>query len=231
MAGTVTHPDLSLSPDGSPVEFYARLPAGSSPRLIHASIPAGASILELGSGAGRITHPLLELGHEVVAVDESPAMLAHIKGAETIESRIEDLKLARRFDVVLLMSHLIEKPDIEQARAFLRVCRAHVENRGHVLIQRDPPERRYVDEPPFAREVAEGCTISMRELSQASSELLSFTLDYEIDGSKWTQSVVTRPVDDRSLAYELGLADLEIDRFLNPSRSWVSARPSQLSPR
>ncbi|MEU3027886.1 class I SAM-dependent methyltransferase [Streptomyces incarnatus] len=187
-------------------------------------------MLELGSGAGRITRPLLELGHEVVAVDESPAMPAHIEGAETVESRIEDLRLARRFDVVLLMSHLIEKPDVEQVRAFLRVCRAHVEDRGQVLIQRDPPGRRYLDEPPIAREVADGCTIRMRELSQASSELLSFTLDYEIDGSRRTQSVVTRAVDDRCLAYELGLADLEIDRFLNQSRSWVSARPTPVPP-
>lgn len=221
----MTQTGILLSPDGSPVEFYARLPAGSNPRLIHDSIPAGASILELGAGAGRITHPLLELGHEVVAVDESSAMLAYIKGAETVEARIEDLALGRRFDVVLLMSHLIENPDIEKARAFLRICRAHVKDQGQVLIQRDPPERSYVDEPPFKREVADGCTISMRDLSQASSGILTFTLDYEIDGSKWSQSVITRPVDDDSLAHELALANLEIGSFLNPSRSWVSARP------
>jgi SAM-dependent methyltransferase len=226
----MTRTGFSLSPDGSPVEFYARLMPGSSPRLIHESIPAGASILELGAGAGRITHALLEMGHEVVAVDESPAMLAHIKGAETVEARIEDLALGRRFDVVLLMSHLIENPDIEQSRAFLRICRAHVKDQGQVLIQRDPPERSYVDEPPFKREVADGCTISMRDLSQASSGILTFTLDYEIDGSKWSQSVITRPVDDSSLKYELALADLEIGSFLNVNRSWVSARPCTASP-
>ncbi len=43
---------------------------------------AGASILELGCGAGRVTHPLVALGHPVVAVDESPEMLAHVRGAE-----------------------------------------------------------------------------------------------------------------------------------------------------
>ncbi|MET7699435.1 class I SAM-dependent methyltransferase [Streptomyces sp. NPDC005485] len=212
------------------MEFYARLSAGSSPTLIHDSIPAGAGILELGAGAGRITHPLLEMGHEVVAVDESPAMLAYIKGAETVESRIQDLALGRRFDVVLLMSHLIENPDIELARAFLRICRAHVKDQGQVLIQRDPPERSYVDEPPFKREVAPGCTITMRDLSQASSGLLAFTLDYEIDGSHWSQSVITRPVDDDSLEHELALADLEIGSFLNPNRSWVSARPRTAPP-
>jgi SAM-dependent methyltransferase len=216
----------SLTPDGSPVELFARLPAGPAPQLIHDAIPPGASILELGAGAGRITHPLLELGHEVVAVDESSAMLAYIKGAETVESRIEDLALGRRFDVVLLMSHLIEKPDLDQSRAFLRTCRAHVKDHGYVILQRDPPERNYSAEPPFTRVVADGCTISMRDLNQISSDLVSFTLDYQIDGSAWSQSVVTRRVDDDSLEQELATAGLELDGFITTNRSWVRARPS-----
>ena len=72
----MTSPEGHMAPDGSPVELFARLPAGSVPQLIHDAIPPGASILELGAGAGRITHPLIGLGHEVVAVDESPEMLA-----------------------------------------------------------------------------------------------------------------------------------------------------------
>ncbi|WSA28156.1 class I SAM-dependent methyltransferase [Streptosporangium sp. NBC_01810] len=52
---------------------------------------------------GRITHRLLELGHEVVAVDESPEMLAHIRGTETVCSPIQTLALPRTFDLVLLI--------------------------------------------------------------------------------------------------------------------------------
>lgn len=59
----------------------------------------------------------------------TPEMLAHVRGAETVISRIEDLRLGRRFDVVLLTSHLIEKPDIEQARAFLSPSRSWVRAR------------------------------------------------------------------------------------------------------
>src|SRR5919198_5137029 len=51
-----------VAPDGSPVEIYRRLPATGEPELIHGAIPAGASILELGCGAGRITHELIRLG-------------------------------------------------------------------------------------------------------------------------------------------------------------------------
>ncbi len=54
------------------MELFQRLPAGPVPQLIHDAIPDGANILELGAGAGRITRPLIGLGHEVVAVDESP---------------------------------------------------------------------------------------------------------------------------------------------------------------
>jgi Trk K+ transport system NAD-binding subunit len=43
--------------------------------------------------AGRVTHPLIELGHEVAAVDESPEMLARVRGAQTVLARIQDLDL------------------------------------------------------------------------------------------------------------------------------------------
>jgi SAM-dependent methyltransferase len=213
-----------VAPDGSPVELFARLPAGSVPRLIHDAVPAGASVLELGAGAGRITHPLLGLGHEVVAVDESPDMLARITGAETVECRIEELALGRRFDVVLLMSHLIENPDHELRQGFLKTCRAHVADSGSVLIQRDPPGRDYGAEP-LRRTMADGSTIGMRDLEQSIPGVVSFTLDYRVDGSTWSQSVITRPLSDSSVEAALSAAELEIDGFLTPSRTWIRARP------
>src|SRR5262245_60192668 len=73
-----------ITPDGCAVDLYAILPPGPDPDIIHGAIPAGAPILELGSGAGRVTRSLLALGHPVVAVDESPEMLAHVRGAETV---------------------------------------------------------------------------------------------------------------------------------------------------
>ena len=53
-----------VAPDGSPVALYARLPALGEPELIHDAVPAGAEILELGAGAGRVTHDLLALGRD-----------------------------------------------------------------------------------------------------------------------------------------------------------------------
>src|SRR5438128_1765692 len=84
--------------DGRSVELYSRLPAGNTPALIHGAIRPGASVLELGAGAGRLVHPLIALGHPVTAVDHSPEMLACIKGATTVLSKIEDLALNQAFD-------------------------------------------------------------------------------------------------------------------------------------
>src|SRR3954453_21752430 len=39
----------------------------------------GGRILELGAGSGRVTIPLARAGHEVVAVDSNPAMLAKLR--------------------------------------------------------------------------------------------------------------------------------------------------------
>ncbi|WP_328605353.1 hypothetical protein OG943_35855 [Amycolatopsis sp. NBC_00345] len=50
-----------------------------------------------------MTHPLVALSHRVVAVDDSPEMLAHVRGAETVCARIGDLRLGRRFGGVLLV--------------------------------------------------------------------------------------------------------------------------------
>jgi hypothetical protein len=48
-----------ITPDGCAVDLYALLPPMGEPRIVHAAIPAGASVLELGAGAGQVTHPLV----------------------------------------------------------------------------------------------------------------------------------------------------------------------------
>src|SRR5580698_7250089 len=104
----------AITNDGCAVEFYALLPTLGEPEIVHGAVPAGASILELGCGTGRISTPLAQLGHRVVGVDESAEMLALCTGIETVQSSIEALELAERFDVVLLPSHLINSPDAQE---------------------------------------------------------------------------------------------------------------------
>ena len=71
---------MSVAPDGTPVDLYLMLPPGGEAEIVDAAVPEGAEILELGCGPGRVTHELLRLGHPVVGVDESSAMLAHVRG-------------------------------------------------------------------------------------------------------------------------------------------------------
>ena len=74
--------ETDIAPDGSPVEVYLRLPPGDEPDIIHAAVPEGAAILELGCGAGRLTRALVALGHPVVAVTNRRRCSAHVQGAE-----------------------------------------------------------------------------------------------------------------------------------------------------
>jgi SAM-dependent methyltransferase len=218
-----------ITPDGCSVEFYAALPPGEEPTIVHRAIPEGASILELGAGAGRVTHALLALGHPVVAVDESPEMLERIHGAETVLARIEDLDLDRRFDAVLLASHLLNVPDVDWRRRLLRTCRRHLRDGGGVLIQRHEPEW-FDTAAPFERhygQLPQGELVyRMRDVSRPGPGLLSATMEYRIGERTWTQTFTSQRVDDAQLAGDLEAAGLALDAYLSDDRTWIRARPA-----
>lgn len=210
-----------VAPDGSPVILYTRFPAGDEPDIIDGAIPRGSRILELGAGAGRITHPLLERGHRVVAVDESAAMLRHVRGAETVQADIETLDLGRRFPVVLLASHFVNVPDEGMRRAFLRACRRHVADDGMVVIERHDPEWAESARDGM-REVA-GMRVGLQDVRR-DPPLVSAVAVYEIDGWVFEQPFTARVFNDEELASELESVGLRLDRVLNPK--WLIARPS-----
>jgi SAM-dependent methyltransferase len=212
-----------ITPDGCAVDFYALLPAMGEPELVHGAIPAGASILELGAGAGRMTHPLLQLGHPVVAVDESPEMLAHIHGAETVTAQIQALDLGRRFDVVLLASFMVNTADDALRRAFLHTCRRHVRDDGQVLLQRHAPA--WFEAAAEGEATKEGITFRLRDLKRPRPGLLSATTEYQVDDRLWTQWFTTRRLDDEELAAALADAGLAVDAYLTGDGSWVRAAP------
>ncbi|MFC7108447.1 class I SAM-dependent methyltransferase [Nonomuraea rubra] len=139
MRNTGTGPG-PITPDGSPVEFYSRLRAGDEPGIVAQVTPPGGSVLELGSGVGRVTHPLLDLGFDVVAVDESPEMLARVRGTRTVAARVQELRLGERFDTVMLASQLVNTPEDTARHALLAACARHVKRGGAVLIQWMPAE-------------------------------------------------------------------------------------------
>jgi SAM-dependent methyltransferase len=212
----------AFTADGNAVELYARLPAGVEPDIIAGAVPERGSVLELGSGAGRITHPLVERGYQVVAVDNSWEMLELIKGARTVHSSIEDLYLEERFDAVLLGSFLVNTTDPAVCAEMLRCCRRHVAPDGRVLIQRQGED--WFDD----RRVADtwenrGVRTWITSVERVAPNVCAVRIDYDLEGSQWSHSFHARDVPDAALEALLQEAGLRLDRYLTDDHSWVEA--------
>lgn len=213
-----------VAPDGSPVELYARLSGFGEPELVHEAIPAGAEILELGAGAGRMTHRLVELGHRVTAVDTSADMLARIHGAEIVHAEIEGLDLGRTYRCVLLASQLVNVDDDRQRAAFLATCGRHVAPDGVVLIQRYDPV--WAADPAPSDHERDGVRIRVLE-PRREAERLHATVEYEMDGQTWRHGPFTsRILTDAELGARLWQAGLLSNgEWLDDRRTWLVARP------
>jgi SAM-dependent methyltransferase len=125
--------------DGSLIELYRRMPPTGEPEQIDALLRPGSSVLELGAGTGRIADPLAALGHRVTAVDDSPRMLAEVRHARRVCARIENLRLAEKFDAVLLVTNLIHYRGGRLRQAVLATVAHHLKPAGKAVIQWKPP--------------------------------------------------------------------------------------------
>lgn len=206
--------------DGSPIPFYATLPPLGEAELVHAAVPAGAEILELGAGAGRITRRLRALGHAVVAVDQSPEMLGHIEGAETVHSDIETLELGRRFPVVLLASHFVNDVDRDHVREFLACCARHVLPGGQVILEGYPTGW----EPSTEWRTIEGIRLRLRSFTLDGS-LLHGEMEYLVSGRAYHHVFDALLVSGDELDADLRAAGLERTRTLDPDGAWIEAVP------
>ncbi|MEU3843601.1 class I SAM-dependent methyltransferase [Streptomyces sp. NPDC028635] len=213
-----------ITPDGCAVELYTRLPVRDEPDIIAAAVPAGASVLELGSGVGRVTHPLLERGFRVTAVDESPEMLEHVRGARTICSPVEDLDLGERFDVVLLGSFLVHSGDTEVRRGLLRTCVRHVAEGGCVLIQREGED--YHSNVPRERVDPAGFTVRIASTRPVGDGVDEVLCEYVFPDAVWTQTFRSRPLTREQFEAALAEEGLRVDRYLTQDGIWVRAVPS-----
>ncbi|OKI02313.1 hypothetical protein A6A06_14775 [Streptomyces sp. CB02923] len=214
----------AFTPDGNAVELYARLPAGAEPEIIARVVPPGASILELGAGAGRVTHVLLERGYRVVAVDESEEMLSRVKGARTVHGSIEELDLGEQFDAVLLASHLLNTAEPPSCDAMLRSCRRHVAAGGRVLAERQGEDWFRPRRAPAGGERA-GARMRIVSVDRPMPGVSDVRIEYEIDGTRWTHSFRARDVPDATLERMLTAAGLRLVRYLTEDHSWVEAVP------
>jgi hypothetical protein len=156
----------------------------------------------------------------VTAVDESGAMLAHVRGAETVRARIEALELGRRFACVLLMSQLVNVPDHAERHALLSTCGRHVAEDGVVLIERHEPDWQPVEGRGRERG---GFAFSLEDVRK-EGRTVAATVRYEADGRTWRHPFVAQLLDDEELEHELARAGLRLIRVLGERRTWVEAR-------
>jgi SAM-dependent methyltransferase len=210
---------VTTAPDGSPVELYLRLPAAGEAELVHSVLPAGTEILELGCGVGRVTHELVRLGHPVVAVDESREMLAHVQGATTVCSRIEELELGRPFPCVLLMSNLVNT-EPSQRSAFLSACARHLAPDGILLIERHEPG--WQPHEGGSRRLGD-VAVSLEEV-RIAPPVVSATVRYESGGATWLHPFEAHVLDDQALSASLEETGLAFDRVVDDAGRWVAAR-------
>lgn len=104
---------------------------------------AAGPILDVGAGTGRVTLDLARRGHEVVALDIDPALLAVLEQrardagleVQTVVADAAGFDLARRdFAIVMAPMQTVQLLRPAGRRGFLRSARAHVAAGGLVAI-------------------------------------------------------------------------------------------------
>jgi len=205
-----------ITQDGCAVEVYLKLPYRNELELLAEHLPAGCSVLDLGCGTGRLTRPLLEKGHAVTAVDNSPEMLRHVPEAATkVRCNIEQLMLGRTFDVVLMSSNLINVAGDALRSGQLKACRRHLAPQGALLFQRfDPAWMRTVQPGPFPSTSGFDITI---ERAARDGPFVHMSIRYAMANSEWRQHFTARLLDDEDV--RLALLEAGFD-----SLTWIDAR-------
>lgn len=208
-----------VAPDGSPIPVYAELPAVPefAPVLEFTTPPA--SMLDLGCGVGRLSNELALRGFDVTGVDESQGMLDQLRPeVHAVRADIKGLALDRRFDYVVLASHLVNVADDETRLGFLRAAADHVEDSGAVLVQHWEP---WPARPTDVDASAGGVGISFKVLA-LNDRTLHGRVVYSLGRRRWEQTFRARLFDEAGLDAEL--ANVGLRRCDRLSPKWLVAR-------
>ncbi len=123
----------------SPVEEYAG-EAAEFERVLHAAIPEGRTLLELGSGGGHNAF-YLRRRFDVVLTDLSPEMVAASKvmnpDAEHLVADMRTLRLGRTFDVVFVHDAIHYMTTEEELGRAIETAAVHCRSGGVALFVPD----------------------------------------------------------------------------------------------
>lgn len=211
--------DGGIAPDGSPVDVYLAIPASHGFEVVLSTFGEGDRVLDLGCGVGRLARLLVDRRCAVTGVDEAPAMLAHVDPrVERVHARIDGLALGRRFDVVVLASHLVNSADPDLRRSLLQATADHVEADGRVLLEHHHPAT--LTAAPRRTGTIGPVEVTFVEHTRHGDELDAEVV-YRLGARTWTQRFRTRILDQAGLRDELRHVGLVPTRQLSPT--WLEA--------
>jgi hypothetical protein len=172
---------------------------------------AGAATLDGTAGAGRIAQAMIDLGYAVDAVTQ-----AVIPGDIALEA-LAKLDLGRRFDAVVLGSHLVNLPEHERRATFLRLVGRHLADGGVALVEHHP-----IDWAETAEEVrlTPGSGVGMEDVRR-DPPFVSAVSTFDVGGRFVRQPFTSRVLDEAELARELEDSGLVVRRRLSPT--WLEA--------
>lgn len=146
------NPELESSSHASETYFQRMASSlGDKKRILDYLPKSPGRILEVGSGGGELTLAMIELGHEVVAIDPNPDSIAHLEKLLPSDTRILPMyaeqigSIRGKFDAIVFCSVLHEvfsyssKPDKTVESVIGGVLRDSFSllNPGGVVIVRD----------------------------------------------------------------------------------------------
>jgi len=208
-----------VTPDGSPVPVYLAIPVEPAFTPLLDDLAPGAAVLDLGCGVGRLANELVRRGHEVVGVDESAAMLAHLDDRVTaVQDRIEGLDLGRVFDAVVVASHFANVPDVAERKALLDTAARHLAPDGVVYVEHWNPD--VIGHLHDGDGVQGEVTVQFRLLAERGREF-DATVTYVLGERSWAQTFTARLLDEDELDQSLANSGLVRRRRLHPK--WLAA--------
>lgn len=226
----------AIGPRGE-VDFYASL----APR-------AGARVLELGCGTGRLSQPLSERGFEMTGLDRSPAMLkvaqqkaaGRVQAPRYVRGDLRDFDLGTSYDLVLLpnntLGHLHHLADLG---AMLKRVHEHLGDEGRFVIDIfNPSPGRLALGPEHVFAVLEfvdgaGSRVEVKESSRYDLASQISELDWHLawaDGRRATLHFSLRIYFPQELDALLRLHGFAIEAKYgdHARRAFGSASPQQL---
>jgi SAM-dependent methyltransferase len=112
-------------------------------RLIDAMLPRAARVLDAGSGTGRVSGYLAEVGHAVVGVDCDPVLVAEATRVhpyarflvgDLAELDLPAADIAEPFDAIVCAGNVVTFLAASTRREVLRRMRAHLRPDGRAAI-------------------------------------------------------------------------------------------------